>query len=405
MATFQPFSGLRYDVSLVDMDDVIAPPYDVVDDAGRAELAAHSEYNSILVELPADDAQRGVDRYQVAAELLSSWTEKGVLRRDAEPCFYGCRMSYEDAGGRTLETVGVLGELGVRESDRATILPHEETMPKPKGDRLFLLRATRTNISPIWGLSLAPGLTSACRWDRARDSDYVQAVDDEGVTHTLWRISEAAACDAIARAVSSEAVVIADGHHRFETALAYREERGDDPGAAGVMAFVVELAREQLHVRSIHRVVSGLPQGFDVAAALGGRFAPQAFVGDPAALTPELLVEQGAIALVCRESAWLLRDVQTVRGGGKGEDVLAELDSVRLRSALDGLPDHELSYEARWPVALEAVVSGRADAVVMIRPVTVDQIGRAAHAGVRMPPKTTYFHPKPRTGMVFRPLD
>ncbi|HUY85548.1 MAG TPA: hypothetical protein VMU77_00430, partial [Acidimicrobiales bacterium] len=126
---------------------------------------------------------------------------------------------------------------------------------------------------------------------------------------------------------------------------------------------------------------------------------------DPVELNPAMLSQEGAIALVTKDGAWYLRDSATATNGGTPGDVLAELDSVRLRNVLDDLPGHEIEYEPRWPVALEAVRSGAADFVVMIRAVTVDQIGRAAHARLRMPPKTTYFHPKPRTGMVFRPLD
>ena len=393
------------------MDEVIAPPYDVVDEDGRAQLAARSEYNAILVELPADDPASGRDRYRVSADLLSLWQSKGVLRSDDSPAFYGYRMEYADESGR-VSTTGVFGALGVEDPAAGGILPHEETMPKPKGDRLFLLRSTRTNLSPIWGLSMAPGLTALCTPEATGATETVTATDAEGVIHTLWPIVDPTACARIAEAVASTPVVIADGHHRFETALNFSQEEGpsqDDVsgsggGAAGVFALVVELAEEQLHVRSIHRVLSGLPADFDVAGAITGRFAPQPYAGDPAVLTPDLLAAEGAIALVTGSGAWLLRDAATVRGSGKGEDVLAELDSVRLRAVLDSLPDHEIEYEPRWPVALAAVRDGAAQAAVMIRPVTVDQIDRSAHAGLRMPPKTTFFHPKPRTGMVFRPL-
>jgi len=438
--SFRPFRGLRFDTRLVSLGDVIAPPYDVVDDRLRPQLASRSEFNSILVELPVDDPSQGEDRYQSAARVLSEWKAKGVLALDPEPAFYGYRMVYSGPGG-SYETTGVLGALELVEPG-AGILPHEETMPKPKGDRLYLLRATRTNTSPIWGLSMAEGLTDLCA-PPEDGSGVVSATDDEGVTHQLWAISEPSRCAEIARAVASTPVVIADGHHRYETALAFSAEdqgglrgvsgsaqpegsatpgasvdsegSGDLDGSGGgsgaVMAFVVELSADQLHVRTIHRVVSGLGQGFDLVDHVADRMAAERFGGDPAALTPELLVDQGAIALVTKESAWLLRDSSRKADEGGGDqpgrvaDVLSELDSVRVRSLLANLPPHELDYEARWPAALDLVMSGRASAAFMIRPVTVDQIGRAARAGVRMPPKTTFFHPKPRTGMVFRPLD
>ncbi len=410
--SFRPFQGLRYDPSLVSLNEVIAPPYDVVDEQGRAALASRSDYNAILVELPSDDPESGRDRYRVAADLLGQWQAKGVLRRDEEPALYGYRMEYADPAGRTVSTTGVFGALGVEDPDRGGILPHEETMSKPKGDRLYLLRATRTNLSPIWGLSLARGLTAWCTPEATGATEMVTATDTEGVVHSLWPIVDADACTRIADAVASNSVVIADGHHRFETALNYRNEQGPSEGdvrasggaAGGVFALVVELAEEQLHVRSIHRVLSDLPADLDVAEAFAGRFALQEYTSDPAGINPDLLVAEEAIALVTGSGAWLLRDVATAGGEGSGEDVLAELDSVHLRAALDTLPAHEIDYEPRWPVALAAVRNGSSQAAVMIRPVTVDQIGRCARAGLRMPPKTTFFHPKPRTGMVFRPL-
>ncbi len=153
MPRFEPFAGLRYDPARVDLSTVLAPPYDVVGPEERARLAARHSANSIRVELPEADHRAGLDRYQGAAAQLAIWTDDGILRRDPAPVFYAYRMT--DVDGHA--TNGVIGALGLDDGSTATILPHEQTLPKAKSDRLELLRATRTNLSPIWGLSLSRG--------------------------------------------------------------------------------------------------------------------------------------------------------------------------------------------------------------------------------------------------------
>jgi uncharacterized protein (DUF1015 family) len=163
---FEPFAGLRYDPA-IPLDKVIAPPYDIVDPGERARLADRHLANAIHVELPVDDPRTGLDRYQSAAAHLVRWTEDGVLQRDAAPAFYAYRMTVP--GGGT--TTGVIGALGCDPAG-ADVLPHEQTMPKDTTDRLDLLRACRTNISPIWGLSLSGGLSKTFEPDGPPAADW-----------------------------------------------------------------------------------------------------------------------------------------------------------------------------------------------------------------------------------------
>jgi uncharacterized protein (DUF1015 family) len=215
MPRFEPFAGVRYDPGRVDLSAVVAPPYDVVGPQDRARLIARHSLNSIRVELPEPDHRSELDRYANAARQLEQWQEEGILARDPVPSFYAYRMTSPE--GRA--TNGVIGALGLDERSAAETLPHELTMSKPMSDRLDLLRATRTNLSPIWGLSLSPGLTKTFeRHDRA---DAV-ATDEDKVVHELWVIDDPALIDAVRETVGSSPVVIADGHHRYETALAYR---------------------------------------------------------------------------------------------------------------------------------------------------------------------------------------
>jgi len=390
---FEPFPGLRYRDD-VDLDAVTAPPYDVISPAARAELAGRTAYNVVHVDLP--DEAEGADRYTAAAERLATWEADGVLVRDTEPSFYVYRMGYRDREGRPRQTTGVLGALGLVPPFDG-VLPHERTTPKAKTDRLELLRATATNLSPIWGLSLAEGLADLCE---PAGPPVGRATDEAGVHHRFWPVTSPALVEALAERVSSAPVVIADGHHRWETSIAYRDERGTGPGAADLtLALVVELAPDQLDVRPIHRLLPGLPPDFDVLDALSPWFEVlETSPPDPS--LPARAEEIGGLGLALPGGeAWLLRPRMVAF-----PDETPDLDSSRLDVARAALPEHDVVYEAEMDEVLAAVDAGEAIGVVL-RPATVAQIAATAHGGERMPPKTTYFWPKPRTGFVFRPVD
>ena len=180
MADIQPFRALRYDLGRVGaLSDVIAPPYDVIDDAARATLEARSPYNAVRVELPADTGGAG-DRYADAGCLFDEWQARGVLVTDDEPGVYVYRMGYHDAAGRPRQTSGVIGALELLPGEGADgdVLPHERTMPKPKDDRLNVLRACRANLSPIWVLSLAKGLSGLCELPGPPDARCTDELDE-----------------------------------------------------------------------------------------------------------------------------------------------------------------------------------------------------------------------------------
>ena len=398
MPTFKPFSGLRYSRSHVgSLDDVICPPYDVISEPERAVLLARSPSNIVRLELPRDDERPG-DRYQRAASLLDAWRDGGILHRDPVPAFYGYRMRFTDAAGATRHTVGVIGALEL-EPPGSGILPHEQTTPKAKTDRLELLRATRANLSPIWGLTPAAGLAACCP-PPGHPAEH--AVDMEGVTHELWPITDPDQVKRVRALVEQQPVLIADGHHRYETALAYQEERAQNGAGSGgedaVMALIVELGEEQLTVQAIHRLLQGLPDRFDLLGALAAWFDLTP-TGAPDPLITARMAESDALAIVTRAGTWLARPRPELTSAAPHD-----LDSSRLDVALAALPPHHLTYQHGWDLAAGAVESGQADAAVLLRPVTVEQIGAVGEGGVRMPAKTTFFWPKPRTGMVLREL-
>ena len=380
------------------MDDVVCPPYDVISESERVALEARSPNNIVRLELPVEDADTPGDRYQRAATLLDGWRDGGILHRDAAPAFYGYRMTFVDAYGATRTTLGVIGALGL-EPPGIGILPHEETTPKAKTDRLDLLRATRANLSPIWGLSPCAGLTDLLEPPH-HPADH--ATDEDRVLHELWPLTDAERVSAVTKAVESEPVLIADGHHRFETALNYRAERessgtvGDDESFA--MALIVELSEEQLTVQGIHRLVSGLPSGLDLIA----EFSPWFDITPTGPVDRSILTrmdDAGALAVLTPNGVWLARPKP-----GVVAEAAHDLDSSRLDVALARLPAHQVVYQHGWDSAAAAVATGQADVAVLLRPPSVAQIAAISRGGVRMPPKTTFFWPKPRTGMVVREL-
>jgi uncharacterized protein (DUF1015 family) len=398
MPRFEPFQGLRYDVDRVDPNAVIAPPYDVIEPPQRAALARRHSANAVRVELPEQDTRTGLDRYQNAAHLLAEWQEEHKLRREANPAFYAYRMT---APGGVSATTGIIGALAIDGEGTGQVLPHEETLPKPKSDRLDLLRATNANLSPIWGLSLTTGMAGTYQTD---GRPAVTATDDEGVRHDLWVIEDEHTVEAIRTAVAASPVVIADGHHRYETSLAFQRERratldGPVPGDFDlIMALVVELSADELAVGPVHRILSGLPDGFDLVDALSSWFDVMR-AGEFTARNTAALGESGALALVMPSGVWLLSPKD-----GTAEAAGSDLDSSMVAMVLAELPEHDIEFRYTWPDAVAEVESQAAQAAVLLRPVTVEQIAAWAHAGRRMPPKSTYFHPKPRTGMVYRTL-
>jgi uncharacterized protein (DUF1015 family) len=397
---FEPFHGIRYDVAALDPALVTAPPYDVISPDDREELLRLAPQNVVRIDLPvADPTAPDADPYEVAAELFRTWRADGVLVDDEEPSFTVYRMDAPDEDGVVRHTTGVIGALELSRPGEGGILPHEFTTPKAKSDRLDLLRSTVANLSPVWGLSPAAGLTALLECD---DEPLVRFEADD-VVHTVWRISDPARVAAIAAAIGAEPIVIADGHHRYETSLAYRDERraasadGTAGGAEAVLCFVVELADDELSVGPIHRLLSGLPAELDLVEALAPFFEIEPFEITGTA-TVRRLQELGGLGLVTPEGTWLMRPRPDAMGDAR------DLDSSRLDVALAALGGVDVVYQHGVDHVRHAVARGEAQAGVLLRPVTVAQILDIAHGGERMPPKSTFFFPKPRTGLLFRDL-
>ena len=391
MPRFEPFRALRY--ASESLQSVTAPPYDVLSEAEVQALEAQSPVNIVRVDVPRGSE----DRYERAAHELGGWRADGTLVADARPSFTIYRISFTDARGAARQIAGVLGGLQVVDEGAGGVLPHERTTPKASTDRLDLTRATRANLSPVWGLSLATGLTDALRVP----GELVGRVMDGGVEHTVERVDDPVRLAEIAAVVGRDDVLIADGHHRYAVSRTYRDEvraatgRSDGP-AELTLAFVNELVSDQLSVAAIHRLYSAVSVEA-LVTALSARFELSE-VGPPGTGTLAEMERAGFLVLTSAMRTWRL----TPRPGAFA-DVRA-LDGLWLETALADLKP-AVAYQHGLTEVLAQVAAGTAVAGVLIRPVSVAEIERTAREGLLMPPKSTFFTPKLKTGFVIRPLD
>jgi uncharacterized protein (DUF1015 family) len=386
-----PFRGLLYDPEVVgDLAAVTAPPYDVVLPHERDELHRSSPFNIALVDLGADVEGAPSEKYTRAGRILREWRREGVLVATEEPSVFPYEMAF-GYRGEPRRVRGVLLEVALEAlSGKGAVLPHERTMAAPVEDRLRLMRATAADLSPIYAVAGGPSEAQTELLERtAHRRPSRELTDEDGVTHRMWvePLSEE-----LRHWYRDQALMIADGHHRYETALAHRMERRarDGPGPwDGVMMLVVDAATERPPVLPIHRVL-----GVDRLPDLPGERVHgleeilARLVDDDLRFGAALRTQTGLVHLVGRLSG----EPPTV--AALHRELLDHLDGVR---DLRFVPDASLA-EAE-------VREGRADLALYLPPARVEHIRRVVASGDTLPQKSTYFWPKPRTGMVVRPLD
>lgn len=389
---FAPFRALRYRADH-DLSLVTAPPYDVLNNNDRSNLMSLHPRNVVAVDLPVGD-----NPYATAAATLATWRSEGVLQLDARPSFTLYRMSFVDARGDRRNTVGVIGALEVVDEGAGGVLPHERTTPKAKTDRLDLTRATRANLSPVWGLSLREQLTDALI---AAGELLGEFVDDDGVTHRVERVDDPTRVRSIASLVSSAPVLIADGHHRYAIARTYRDEMRGTPlaeAASTTMTYVGELVEQQLSIAAIHRLYRGITAD-ELRNVVSAKFDIRPVSGSITTRIISEMSERGSLCLVDGSHAgWWLTPKPGAFAG------LRDLDSDRLEAALRTI-DHEVAYQHGFDEVIAQLDAGHAAVAVFIRPTSIAEIRRTADERLLMPPKSTFFTPKLRTGLVIRPLD
>lgn len=421
MAKVKPLQALRYDTDRAgSLQSVIAPPYDVIDPALRARLLEQSPHNVVEVDLPEDPD--GGDPYTHAARTLEQWREDGTVVQDGEPAFWVLAQDYTAPDGSRRTRRGFFARVRVQDYGPGRIRPHERTHPGPKEDRLRLTRATKANLSPIFSLFPDPGERAGKVIDQTVAGEpFARADDHEGTANSLWRVSDPAAVRELEGALADAELLIADGHHRYETARVYADEIGGEGDHRYVLMFLCALSDPGLLVFPTHRLLTGLKDQTDKQQALRDTLmrdfdlAPIA-PGDLEPTDADPGVALGYIDAFHRQAYRLTLKDQAIADAalaGKPEPYrrldTAVLEALVLKGALGMTEDdishlNGLSYSKDFADARDAVDSGRADACFFMRATPVEQVREVAAAGESMPPKSTYFYPKVPTGLLFNPL-
>lgn len=418
MADVRPLRALHYDFSRPDgLGPVTAPPYDVIDPEQRSALLARSPHNVVEIDLPVGDAP-----YEHAARTFAAWQRDGVLLRDEAPALWALTQDYTGPDGRFRTRRGILARVGVEDYGPGRVRPHERTHPGPKEDRLRLTRATRANLSPIFSLYDDPGggAWGAVEPHVLGSEPNGDVTDEDGTRHRLWRVADADSIAAVHDGLASSELLIADGHHRYETARVYAEEIGGEGAHRFVLMCLVALQDPGLTIFPTHRLVRGL--GSDRQEALA-RTLREHFEIEPieaSALRPP--DGDGPLVMGYIDAHFKQAFRLTLRDQSVADALLSDrpepyrrldtavLEALILKGPL-ALSDDQIShldglgYSRTDAEALELVESGTYDAAFFLRPSPVSQVREIAAAGETMPPKSTYFFPKLLTGMLFNPLD
>jgi uncharacterized protein (DUF1015 family) len=420
----EPFRGLLYDPRLAgDAKNLVAPPYDLIGTERQAELYERSPFNIVRLELGRES-----DRYAAAQRTIAEWIGKGVLMRGAHPAIYHYTQRFE-VEGRAMTRTGLILRLRLDEFGPGKILPHEKTFPAAKEDRLKLLTAIRVNTSSIFGLY--PGSHPELDRVRARAAArpaLIDVTDDLGIRNELRAIDEPGEIAAIQRALAAPQLLIADGHHRYETALNYRRQRraAENPAAPQsydyTMMTLVASDDPGLVILPTHRVVRRLrPEAAAAFVAEARRVFDLEEIASPGGVVTHLR-ERGpgslAVSLKGHANAYLLRlrDKSALDSALSGvAPEVRELDvSVLHALVLDRIFQIRpaevrkggiIEYTIDAVGALGAVREGSADGAFLMNPPSIADVERVSGAGATMPEKSTYFHPKLLTGLVLNPLD
>jgi uncharacterized protein (DUF1015 family) len=408
MAEIRPLHAVRYEPSAVgSLDAVAAPPYDVIDAEMRAQLVKKSPFNVVEIDLPvADD---GGDRYLHAQTTYEHWLQQGILVHEREDSIWALTQSYQGPDGRDYERHGFFARVRVEDYGPGRIRPHERTHPGPKEDRLNLTRATRANLSPIF--SLFPDPEDAA-WNalepHASEEPFDETRDDDGTHNRLWRIADAATIDRVAGVLADKELLIADGHHRYETARVYAEEVGGEGEHQWVLMFLCSLSDPGLTIFPTHRLLTELKDDSAKQEKLGAAIKEHFELERIEHSELEPPADLPGIAMGYMDSHFK-QAFRLTRPDDDGLDTRV-LENLILRDTLgmtDDDIDHKrgLDYSKNTADAVDAVLSGRADAAFYMRGIPVEQVREIAGAGESMPPKSTYFYPKIPTGLVFNPLE
>jgi uncharacterized protein (DUF1015 family) len=434
LADIRAFRGIRYNASRFgrDVSDLVCPPYDVISPDEQTALYARHPNNAVRLELtqsePTDRSE--AERYHRAAQWFSEWRSEQVLATEPNPALYAYLHEFT-LNGASQQRRGVLAALRVEPWEKRVVRPHERTLSGPKRDRLELMRACRANLSPIWGLyGGAPDITARF-WDRleAQSCD-AESVDRDGVVHRLWVITDPALVRGFRQRLTDSPVYIADGHHRYETAMHYEDETcessacSEDAAVHFTLAYLVDVSDPGLTVLGTHRLIRS-PRTLDareVRSILEREFELQPRVGGAVSLLEALGIEGDRPAFGVWAPSLGMSVVARLRGAEVPEAAAPGRSAAWRRLDLAAL--HTLAVDRIYPEgttalsesghlryaraaeeAERATSAGEVDMVFFVRHTSVHQVTAVADAGDLMPEKSTYFYPKPVTGLVIASLE
>ena len=416
MAEVRPLQALHYNLSAIpSLADVTAPPYDVIDPTLRAELLARSPLNVVEIDLP--QAPAGGDPYEHADETLEAWALQGVLTADREPAIWALTQDYRGPDGSPRTRRGFLARVRVTEYGPGLVRPHERTQPGPKEDRLRLTQATRHNLSPIFALH--PGDVWHHIEPNMATDPWGEVTDPDDTVHRIWRIADPIVHDALAAELADGELLIADGHHRYETARVYADEIGGEGPHRYTLMCLVSLEDPGLTVFGTHRLLSGLDTGAQERLAAGIREHFEVEEVETDDLDPAGTEGAGVFGYIDahfrRGFRLRLKDTAAIDEAlGDRSQAYRRLDAVILEELILkrtlGLTDTDiaakrgLGYAKGVAEALGQLDEGAYQAAFLLRPTPVEQVREVAAHGETMPPKSTYFFPKVLTGVVFNPL-
>jgi uncharacterized protein (DUF1015 family) len=445
MAEIIPFRALRYNPQFVpDLKLVVAPPYDVISPQAQERYHARHPHNLVRLTLPKEggDAATGRDRYDRAAQAFAAWQAEGILRRDPEDGIYLYEQEFSVGEEHRIARRGVMAPMRLANYEEKVVFPHERTFAKYREDRLRLMRACPANLEPIFAFYPRGDLRIRALLDQGMESDpQVQVVDEDGIRHRLWILRKPTDIAALIQALQDRPVIIADGHHRYETALNFRRERrGQDAAPPGVqrrrlddyvLTYLVSAEDPGLVILPTHRLIRQRPVlgGEALRRALTRHFRVETAALDPANPVTSLRIVLADLTRRRRDAVVFglyagaqemltleltdLAVIDNLVAAGRSPEY-ARLDVAILHRVVieqilgiqpTGEADDSISYTRDEAQALAAVASGEAHLAMFQNPPRVEQVQAVAMAGERMPQKSTFFYPKLLSGLVINPLD
>lgn len=424
LAVIKPFCALRFTEKAGKLSELLCPPYDIISEDQRRNYLKRNPHNIIRLELPKEDAQAGesVDAYVAAGATLRSWLDEGILAVDSKPALYIYEEEFEALGG-THKIKGFTCRVALEEFSAGVVLPHEETLSKAKADRFDLMNATACNFSSIYSLYFDEDGSVYGMVDKMSEAKPdIEFTADDGVIQRLWAVTDEDAVSKICGLMSDKKLYIADGHHRYETALNYR--KNVDGNADSVMMTLVNMENSGLVVYPTHRIVRGL-EGFDVARLQSVLESSRQYFDISDCEAGNAQAELSRLASEGRKAYGMYAKgklkLMVLRDGAVMQELLPQkseayrdLDVSILHTLIlerlfgidrENMANQKnLTYTRDISEAMEAVDSGGADCAFIINATRVDEIAAVAGAGEKMPQKSTYFYPKLITGLTMNRL-